>query len=361
MFFYFFFQKKYNIKKAKGYRNRHIYKRKKITKATKERSNRMSVYIIDYENVTIHGLEGINLLSSRDTLCIFYGPVPASLPFTTYLELANTEAEVRHIGTRKTAKNYLDFHIATYVGMLVGRGEEGPYRLITGDSGFDSIVDFLSTEGYVASRHTTIKNAVYNIMPTKNKSHAIEKGEETAEEKTEEANLQLQIPNRYKEKVSLALKTANLSKNQVKKITQIFAEADDRPELHKKITQYLRSNQKEDVTKESCFIYRKIKELYEDYRGLEHLETQLEKYEPISFSIFQMRAREGLKTLKVPLCQYHSIYNITRNAQSKSEFKNRLTEMFGEKTGETYYLILADEFMHYLAGCRVEGRVEKEQ
>lgn len=322
----------------------------------------MSVYIVDYENVTIHGLEGVRNLTDEDTVCIFYGPVPAGLPFSIYLELMNTKARVYHIGTKKTAKNYLDFHAATYVGMLAGKGETGPFRLITKDAGFDSVVDFLTKEGFEVSRHETIQEAYdENEEEHGTEEHGINKSVPDDENKLFIPTCSSMLPKVYKEKVALALKTYSLTEKQVKKIAKCFEEAQSHTDLHNRIADYLRATGKFDTSTQSGQIYRRLRELYEDYHGLAHVETDLRKYEPTTLDKFKEQARHGLSALRTPLSKYHGIYCIAQNAKNKTEFRHQLYEKFGAETGEKYYLLLFDDFMHYLAGQKKEIDAEKSE
>ena len=102
----------------------------------------MGIYLVDYENVHNDGVSNIKNLKETDHVVIFYGDSIRSIPFDTHVEMMTSRAKIEYIETHKTAKNYLDFQLATYLGFLIGQGEKGPVYLITNDTGYDSIVDF---------------------------------------------------------------------------------------------------------------------------------------------------------------------------------------------------------------------------
>ncbi|MCR4690067.1 MAG: hypothetical protein K5739_01810 [Lachnospiraceae bacterium] len=112
----------------------------------------MSIYLVDYENTGIKGVKGIERLSEEDKLVIFYGPKTGSVPFEDLVKITATRAKLEFIRTMKTAKNYLDFQLVTYVGYLVAKDPSQEYFVISKDSGFDSVVDFWSEKNIRISR-----------------------------------------------------------------------------------------------------------------------------------------------------------------------------------------------------------------
>ncbi len=112
----------------------------------------MSIYLVDYENTGIKGVKGIERLSEEDKLVIFYGPKTGAVPFEDLVKITATRAKLEFIRTMKTAKNYLDFQLVTYVGYLVAKDPSQEYFVISKDSGFDSVVDFWSEKNIRISR-----------------------------------------------------------------------------------------------------------------------------------------------------------------------------------------------------------------
>ena len=101
----------------------------------------MALYLIDYENTGVRGILGIEGLKAFDRLIIFYGPKTGAVPFEDMVKITSSPAAVEFIRTTKTAKNYLDFQLVSYLGYLIaGRADES-YFIVTRDSGFDAVVD----------------------------------------------------------------------------------------------------------------------------------------------------------------------------------------------------------------------------
>ena len=106
------------------------------------RENNMATYLIDYENTGVKGLVGIEQLKEDDLIIIFYGPKTGAVPFDEHVKICQAASQVKYIKTTKTAKNYLDFQLTTYLGYLVGQTDVKEYYVISKDSGYDSVIDF---------------------------------------------------------------------------------------------------------------------------------------------------------------------------------------------------------------------------
>lgn len=102
----------------------------------------MATYLIDYENTGVKGLLGIEQLKEDDLIIIFYGPKTGAVPFDEHVKICQAASQVKYIKTTKTAKNYLDFQLTTYLGYLVGQTDVKEYYVISKDSGYDSVIDF---------------------------------------------------------------------------------------------------------------------------------------------------------------------------------------------------------------------------
>ena len=107
----------------------------------------MALYLIDYENTGVRGILGIEKLKSYDRLIIFYGPKTGSVPFEDMVKITSSPAAVEFIKTTKTAKNYLDFQLVSYLGYLIAGKADEKYYIVTRDSGFDAVVDLWAERG----------------------------------------------------------------------------------------------------------------------------------------------------------------------------------------------------------------------
>lgn len=104
----------------------------------------MNYYLVDYENVKSHGLDGITSLDENDVLVIFYSENADSLTFGLHRRLNESRAKISYQKVDVGTKNALDFQLATYLGYLVrdNEGKESSYYIVTKDQGFSSLVNY---------------------------------------------------------------------------------------------------------------------------------------------------------------------------------------------------------------------------
>ena len=152
--------------------------------------NLIATYLIDYENVYIEGLTGLERLSQRDEVVIFYTQNRCGLTFELHQRLISCKAklrlmEVTALSTRKnTVKNALDLQLSMYIGYLVGSRPKEPLYIISKDTDFDLDLTFfdqyLQTGKASLAICTTIENALEGVPET----DAEQMLTETAEEET---------------------------------------------------------------------------------------------------------------------------------------------------------------------------------
>ena len=116
----------------------------------------MALYMVDYENTGVRGIAGIEGLRSTDRLIILYGPKTGSVPFEDMVKMTSSPAAVEFVRTTKTAKNYLDFQLTTYIGYLIAQRSAEKYYIISRDSGFDAVLDFWSERGIQIERFVNL-------------------------------------------------------------------------------------------------------------------------------------------------------------------------------------------------------------
>ncbi|MCD7958397.1 MAG: PIN domain-containing protein [Ruminococcus sp.] len=165
----------------------------------------MVIYLIDYENVYIDGLTGLEKLSKSDEVIIFYTQNRCGLTFELHRRLISCQAtlqlmEVMAISTRKnTVKNALDLQLSMYIGYLVGRRPQVPLYIISKDTDFD--LDLTFFEQYLQESHTTlaicssIENAL-NGVEQLNTSRILKQAESESEMETETASNTEATPSR---------------------------------------------------------------------------------------------------------------------------------------------------------------------
>ena len=111
----------------------------------------MAYYLIDFENVKSRGMEGVELLTEEDTVCIFYSDNADSMTFDLHRKLNETKANIIYHKVAVGTKNALDFQLATYLGYLIceqqREGIHPNYFLVTKDNGFTSLMVYWKAQG----------------------------------------------------------------------------------------------------------------------------------------------------------------------------------------------------------------------
>ena len=143
----------------------------------------MATYLIDYENVYIEGLTGLEYLTKRDEVVIFYTQNRCGLTFELHQRLISCDAklrlmEVTALSTRKnTVKNALDLQLSMYIGYLIGSRPKERLYIISKDTDFDLNQQFydryLQEDVHALSIYSTIENAMKGI-PTRDAVQALE-------------------------------------------------------------------------------------------------------------------------------------------------------------------------------------------
>lgn len=154
----------------------------------------MAIYLIDYENVYIEGLAGLERLTPKDEVVIFYTQNRCGLTFELHRRLISCRAslrlmEVTALSTRKnTVKNALDLQLSMYIGYLVGSRPKEPLYIISKDTDFDLDLTFfaqyLQDGGASLSICATIENALNGVAEV-NTTQVLEKTTEEPIEKPE--------------------------------------------------------------------------------------------------------------------------------------------------------------------------------
>ncbi len=102
----------------------------------------MKYYLVDYENVNTHGLDGINKLAEEDIVCIFYSDAADTLTFGLHRRINESKATILFQKVDVGRKNALDFQLASYLGYIIHENinKTITYCIVTKDQGFSSLV-----------------------------------------------------------------------------------------------------------------------------------------------------------------------------------------------------------------------------
>ena len=140
----------------------------------------MAYYLIDFENVKSRGMEGVELLTEEDTVCIFYSDNADSMTFDLHRKLNETKADIIYHKVAVGTKNALDFQLATYLGYLIcGQQNEGihpNYFIVAKDNGFTSLMVYWKAQGVPVR---IIRNLLWGKNPVAEQNLLTEEEQET--------------------------------------------------------------------------------------------------------------------------------------------------------------------------------------
>ena len=140
----------------------------------------MAYYLIDFENVKSRGMEGVELLTEEDTVCIFYSDNADSMTFDLHRKLNETKANIIYHKVAVGTKNALDFQLATYLGYLIceqqREGIHPNYFIVTKDNGFTSLMVYWKAQGVPVR---IIRNLLWGKNPVAGQNLLTEEEQET--------------------------------------------------------------------------------------------------------------------------------------------------------------------------------------
>ncbi len=108
----------------------------------------MSIYLVDYENVYIEGLTGLEQLGAEDTLHIFYTQNRCGLTFDLYQKLTHCDAKVQlnevsvSLKNSDPVKNALDIQLMMFTGYLIGTHQAEHLYIVSKDKDFQLGTEF---------------------------------------------------------------------------------------------------------------------------------------------------------------------------------------------------------------------------
>lgn len=125
----------------------------------------MTVYLVDYENVNVDGMNGVSNLDADSRVVIFYTDHADKLTFGLHRRLNESAAEISFFRVKSGGKNALDFQLATYLGHLVAADKEQEYCIVSKDSGFGYVTSFWNEKGIIISTAQSIADFLKRKNP----------------------------------------------------------------------------------------------------------------------------------------------------------------------------------------------------
>lgn len=109
-------------------------------------------FMIDFENVRDRGLDGAIYLTPNDSVTIFYSRASQKISQGKLQEVFNSGCNLSICKLEHTAKNSLDYYIATAVGECYGSGYTGITAIVSNDKGFRAVKDYWQNRSSPARR-----------------------------------------------------------------------------------------------------------------------------------------------------------------------------------------------------------------
>ena len=115
------------------------------------------VIYVDYENVNLKGLDGIERLTDEDEVKIFIGAQTSKLSMKDADRIFNSDAHVELITNTYIGKNALDFIIMVHLGYDIAKELSKNYYIISKDKGYDpAIHEMRKVSGFTILRRQEI-------------------------------------------------------------------------------------------------------------------------------------------------------------------------------------------------------------
>lgn len=100
----------------------------------------MIIYLVDYENVKVDGLNGLSKLDSNAKLVIFYSDNADKLTFGLHKRLCESNACIEYMRVDvSNGKNALDFQLALYAGICLNKFPNSYIFIVSKDKGYDCL------------------------------------------------------------------------------------------------------------------------------------------------------------------------------------------------------------------------------
>lgn len=106
---------------------------------------------VDLENVK--SIDATVIGGKNLTLHLFLGPQNKKLDVEVVERLLENSQAVKLVRSPKSGKNALDFVLAYHLGQAVLADPKGYFHIVSKDTGFDALVDFLKSKHVKVKRH----------------------------------------------------------------------------------------------------------------------------------------------------------------------------------------------------------------
>ncbi len=125
-------------------------------------------YLVDFENVGVAGLAGIEKLPAESKVILFFSDRSAKVTSGVLHNILNAAAEIKSVLLKTSGRNALDFQLVAYLGMLIGQNAGGQYCIVSNDNGYTAAIGLLK-EKHPALDIRQAKNLLPGVVAAKAK------------------------------------------------------------------------------------------------------------------------------------------------------------------------------------------------
>ena len=139
----------------------HAYKERGAVKKT--------FVLIDYENVQPDAMAALE--REHFNVIVFVGANQAKVTYEVASVLQRMGDRAMYIKIAGTGGNALDFHIAYYIGKLSAEEPDADFYIVSKDTGFDPLIQYLKSKNITSCRVKTIQEMPLGKSASKQSAH----------------------------------------------------------------------------------------------------------------------------------------------------------------------------------------------
>ncbi len=103
----------------------------------------MDYYLVDFENVRTDGIKDLKGVKEGDTMVVFYSENCKSTTLDVLNSILTLKLKYSGFKVNVGTKNALDFQLTSYLGYLIGQGnQDARYHIVSDDKGFEVVAKF---------------------------------------------------------------------------------------------------------------------------------------------------------------------------------------------------------------------------
>lgn len=107
-----------------------------------EQPTKPKIFFVDYENVNVGGMNGLQCLTEQDAVHIFYSEHANTMTFGLHRRLNLCKAEIQYHHVETGHKNALDLQLSSCLGFVIGINQAAEYFIVSKDTAFSSVAQY---------------------------------------------------------------------------------------------------------------------------------------------------------------------------------------------------------------------------